>query len=67
VFGNAIESLLDWIDSLDPAVLVVAIVIALIASIKSKAVFVIVIVTAVFVAVMKWGDVLLGTTPGGGV
>ena len=67
MFGNAIDSLLDWIDSLDPAVLLVAVVIALIATLKSKAVFVIVIVTAVLVAVVKWGDVLLGTTPGGGV
>jgi hypothetical protein len=67
MFGNAIDSLLDWIDSLDPAVLLVAVVIALIATLKSKAVFVIVIVTAVLVAVVKWGDVLLGTGTGGGV
>jgi hypothetical protein len=65
MFGNAIDSLLDWIDSLDPAVLLVAVVIALIATLKSKAVFVIVIVTAVLVAVVKWGDVLLGTGAGG--
>jgi hypothetical protein len=66
VFGNAINSLLAWIDGLDPAVVAVGFVIGLIATLKSKALFVIVIVVAVLVAVVKWSDVLLGTGAGSG-